>query len=131
MIVHKIHDCCDQLLHALERAATNPLVGDLAKPTLNQVQPGTARGDEVNVKPLVPFRPGFHLGMLMGGVVVHDQVKLAIGRRLLVDQLQELDPLLVAMVRHALADQPSLGQLDRREQRRRAVPLVVVSQRPG
>ena len=123
MIVNEVHDRLDQLYYATKRASTNAFIGDLAEPALDQVQPGTARGNEVNVKPLVPFQPGFHLGMFMGGVVVHDQMKLTVGRRFLVDQLQELDPLLVAMVRHALADQPSLGQFDRREQSRRAVPF--------
>ena len=40
-----------------------------------------------------------HLGVLVRGVVVHDQVQVQLVRRLRVDQSQELDPLLMPMPR--------------------------------
>ena len=41
--------------------------------------------------------PCFYLGVFMGGVVVHDQVQLAIRRGLRVDLLKEAQPFLMAM----------------------------------
>jgi hypothetical protein len=45
------------------------------------------------VKPRMPLQPGLHSGVLVRGVVVRDQVQLQRGRCLLVNELEELDPL--------------------------------------
>src|SRR5262249_49221480 len=45
------------------------------------------------------------------------------------DLIEELDELLVTVPRHALRDQPALQHVQRGEQRRRAVALVVVGHR--
>ena len=81
----------------MEGAAADALVGDLTKPAFDQIQPGTAGGNEVHVEPRMPLQPPLDLGMLVRGVVVHDQVQVQVRRRLFVDQLQELDPLLMPM----------------------------------
>ena len=103
----------DQLLDAPEHPAADPLVGDLAEPAFDQVQPRAARRDEVEVEPLVTLQLGLDLGVLMGRIVVDDKVEVQIGRRLGVDLLEELDELLVAVPRHALPDQPPLQHVQR------------------
>lgn len=45
-----VFDGSDQFRDALETAAANPLVGNLSKPTLDQIQPRTRRWDEVDVE---------------------------------------------------------------------------------
>ena len=66
------------------------------------------------------------LGMLVGGVVVGDQVHVEVLRRLGIDAAQELEPFLVAMSLHALADHPAGGDIERGEQRGCAMALVVM-----
>jgi hypothetical protein len=50
--------------------------GDESEPALDLVEPGRVRGRVVDVKTGPLCQPSPHLGMLMGGVVVHDQVHL-------------------------------------------------------
>ena len=65
MFLNECHNRVDQLLDATESASTQPLVGDFTEPTLDQIQPGTAGGNEMHVKPPMPFQPRFDLGMLV------------------------------------------------------------------
>src|SRR5207244_3031745 len=80
---------------------------------------------------LVPAEPGLNLGMLVGGVVVDDQVELPPGRGLAVDLVEKADEFLMPMARHALADDLAVEHVERGEQRRCAVPLVVMRHRPA
>jgi len=41
---HILLNRCDQLVNAVEAAATNPLVREVAEPALNQIQPGRTVG---------------------------------------------------------------------------------------
>ena len=54
------------------------LAFDDAEPDLDQVQPRSRRGGEVDVDAGVRFEPGFHVRVLVGGVVVHDQMQLPV-----------------------------------------------------
>ena len=49
-------------------------------------------------------QPSLDLGMLVRGVVVQNQVEVAACRRLCVNELEEFEPLLVAVTVLALAD---------------------------
>jgi hypothetical protein len=42
-------------------------------------------------------QPSFHFGVLVSGVIVGDEMEVKSGRRLLLDGLEEGEPLLVAM----------------------------------
>ena len=72
-----------------------------------------------------------HLGMLVGGVVVDDHVDRLAGRDLALDLVEKADELLMPVALHALADDLALQHVERGEQRRRAVALVVVGHRPA
>ena len=52
-IVHVVLDSGDQFRYAGECAASEVHVGSLAKPALDQVQPGTGRLNEMQVEPLI------------------------------------------------------------------------------
>ena len=70
---------------------------------------------------LVQPRP--HLGVLVRGVVVGDQMQgLALGR-LAIDLTQELQPLTVSVALLALADDLAIEHVERGEQRGRALRL--------
>lgn len=90
----------------MERATAQAAVGQIAEPT-------------------------FDVGMLMGGVVVHDQVQVEFAGCLLVDALQGAEELLAPVLRHAIPDDGTVQRRKGREQRRGAVALLVVGHRPA
>jgi hypothetical protein len=55
--------------------------------------------------------------MLVDGVVVEDRVDQLAGRHRGLDPVQETDEFLVAMARHALADDRAVEDIECREQR--------------
>jgi hypothetical protein len=67
---------------ALEHATLEPLPGQLGEETFNRVEPGSRGRGEVEMETRVPFEPGAHLGMLVGRIVVDDQVEFPPGRGL-------------------------------------------------
>ncbi len=71
-----------------EAVAPDALVGDVAKEALNHVQPRCAGGREVDDKARVSGQPLLHFGMVVRGVVVHDQMQAQVFGRFAVDQAQ-------------------------------------------
>jgi len=116
-------------LDAAKDAAAQPVLGQVAEESLDHVQPRAACGREVHVKAGMAAEPALDLGVLMGGVVVHDHVDLLFGRDDVVDDAQKLQPLLVAVPVLAHGDDIALHSIQSGEQRRGAVALVVVSHR--
>ena len=66
-----------KLSHRGEASPANCLCGDPSKETLDQVEPGTARGREMKVKAWMTEQPAVDLGGFVGGIVVDDEMKLA------------------------------------------------------
>jgi len=71
-----------EVVDADEAAAADGLAGDDAEEDLDHVQPGAAGRGVVQGDPLVLGQPGSHVGMLVGGVVVADDVQLGAGMAL-------------------------------------------------
>lgn len=99
MIVQILFDGGNQFGHAAKSTPPDTFVSDLAEPTFNHVQPGTRSRNEMQMEPRMPPNPGFDPRMLMGSVIVHDQVQVQFGRRFGVDLLQEADEFLMPVVR--------------------------------
>ena len=76
LVVHidEFVDGADQVIDAGERTPSQLLVGELAEPALNEVQLGAAGRCEVKMKTRVLLEPLRDLVMLVGAVVVEDQV---------------------------------------------------------
>jgi len=74
------------------------------------------------MKARVPSQPVLHFGMLMGGIVIANQVKLPIRQDGVVDQAEKLEPLLVPMTLLAQAKDFAVGRIQC-VQTRVAVPL--------
>ena len=70
------------------------------------------------------LEPGFHFGMLVGGV--HDEVQLQFGRSFGVDLPEETQELLMPVARQTGTDDLAVECAQRREQCRRAVAFVVM-----
>ena len=78
-----------------------------------------------------PREPGLHLGVVVGGVVIEDEMNVEAFGDLTVDRLEKPEELDVAMTREALADHRPGEDIQRREQCRGPVALVVMGHRPG
>jgi hypothetical protein len=90
----------------------------------DKVEPGRRGRCEVQVESrmLEPLRHG---GGFMGGLVVDDEVKVETDRSLLIDQLEKVQEFTMPMAWHARPDDLAIQHVERREQDRGAVALVV------
>ena len=114
-----------------EHATLEPAAGEPGEEGLDRVQPGAGGRGEVEDEARMTAEPAQHLGVLVGGVVVEDDVDQLAGRHGAFDGVQEADELLVAMALHALADDGAVEHVDRGEQVGGAVALVIEGHRPG
>lgn len=126
MCVDEFSDSLLELLDALEDATFQSLSRELCKETFNYVEPRAAGRYEVKVESLVPLLPGRDLRMLMGGVVVHNQMNIQFRGSFLVDEVEELNPLLVAVFVHTGRDYFAFGHIDSGEEGRRSIALVIM-----
>src|SRR5436190_3247652 len=69
--------------------------------------------------------------MFVGGVVIEDEVEIAIRWSLRVDELKELEPFLMAMPILALPNQLAVGHIERRKQGRGAVADIIMRHGSG
>ncbi len=82
-------DLLHQVFDATERAAADGALSDEVEPDLHLVEPGGIGGSVVDVKAGPLSQPGSHLGVLVGGVVVHDKAGVQWGRDAGVQGTQE------------------------------------------
>jgi len=101
-------------------ATSDGHLGDDAEPAFDLVEPGGIGGCVVDVVSGPPCEPGPDLGMLVGGVIVDDEVDVERFGDVGVDVAQEGQELLVAMTSFAL------GRVTRPVATSRAANRVVV-----
>src|SRR5437016_5735168 len=75
----------------------------------------------------MPPEPALDGRALVGAGVVEDEVQVPVGPRLAVDAVEEAQELARPVPRHAAADHLPIEQIERGEEGRGAVPVVVVS----
>ena len=80
----------------------------------------------MNMEPGVFFEPCRHDGVLMGRIVIDDQMQIERLGRSAVDGAQEVQPFLMAMALHAASDHRAGRDIEGGEERGRAVPLVIM-----
>lgn len=73
--------------------------------------------------------PGLDLGVLMGGIVIQYDMDDLTRWNFPLDPIEEADELLMTMAGHVLADDRAFQNVQRGEQRCRAIALVIVGQR--
>src|SRR5216683_599575 len=66
----------DQLRDAGEATASELFLGQVAKESLDHVEPGSTGRSEMKVEPFMLFHPGLHVGMFVRRVVVDNEMKL-------------------------------------------------------
>ena len=82
-------NCCNQLRHAAEYSVTKVAFRDVTKKSFHHIQPRCLNGREVHVEARMLLQPRLHVGMLVCGIVVGDQVQRFIFRCFSVDFRQE------------------------------------------
>ena len=99
----------------------------VAEEALDHVHPRTAGWREVHVEPRVFCQPCPNFRMLVGRVIVDDQVQVHITRTLAIDMLQKPQPLDVRVSGRRLADNLAVEIRQGREEGERTVSNVVMS----
>jgi len=99
-----VQDGLFQFMDAAEDAAANPFLGEVAEEALDQVEPGSRGGREVQMEARMLAQPGGHVGMLVGRIVVDDEMDRQGLVGLSIESLQELQKLVMTMLRETFAD---------------------------
>ena len=95
----------------MEDATPEATLGQFGEEALDGVEPRAGGRGEVETKAQMAIEPGAHLGMLVSGVVVEDDVDGLAGRHLGIDGVKEADELLVTMALHVAADDGAVEHL--------------------
>src|SRR6202521_6208072 len=93
---------------AAEHAALETLLGQFGEEALDGIEPGSRCRGEVEGEARLSFEPSPHLGMLVRGIVVDDEMEVPVRRGLAIDVVEKADELLMPMTGHALADHLAL-----------------------
>ena len=102
----------------MEDTALQALLGQLGEEPLDGIEPRRRGWREVEGETRMPAQPLHDLGVLVGGVVVEDEVDRLALRDCGFDRVEEADELLMPMTLHAAADHLALRHIQRGEQRR-------------
>src|SRR5258706_5375048 len=87
-----------------EASLLETLLCELGKEALDSIEPGGGRRGEVEDKPPMFVEPMHDVGMLVGGIIVDDDMdRLFLGHSGL-DDVETADELLMAIALHALAN---------------------------
>ena len=73
-VLDEMVDLPDQIFHASECAPADGLLGDDIEPYLHLVQPGSVGRRKMNMKARMNGQPALNPQMLMGAVVVDDEM---------------------------------------------------------
>ena len=117
-----------QLPDATKDAPPKAVDRQIPKESFYHVEPGGAGRSEVKMKPWVALLPGFDLLMLVGGIVVTDEVNRPPAGGFFANQVQETDPFLMAVLVHAGSNDVAVSRVHSREQRGGAVSFVIMGQ---
>ena len=121
-----VGDRVAQLLDAGKAAMADDIDSQVAEEALDHVHPRAAGRRKVHVEPRVLGQPCPNLRMLVGRVVVDDQVQGHITRALTIDVLQKPQPFNVRVSGRRLADNLAVEIRQCGEKGERAVPNIVV-----
>src|ERR1039458_6294729 len=130
MLVNVFADGLLQLGDAVKDATSDALHRQIAKEAFDHVQKGRTGGDPVHVKALVASEPLLHLWGLVGRVVVHDQMKLFVGRRAAVNEFEKPNPVPTIVSGYADVDHASVLGVHGGKQSSGSMPPSVVGHGP-
>ena len=99
---------------------------ELGEEALDGIEPRARRRDKVEGPARMSGQPGPDLGLLVGRVIVEDDVDGLVSGHLGFDGVQEADELLMPVPLHVAADHGAIQDIERGEQGCGPVTLVVV-----
>ena len=126
VVVGEVADLLLELGDGGEGTAADGLLRDEMEPDLDLVEPGSIGGGEVDVVAGPVGQPALDAGMLVGGMVVDDEVDVEVRGHVGIDVLEEAQELLVARARPALGEDPAGGDVQGGEEGGGAVADVAV-----
>ena len=95
-------DFVDQFLHAAEGSPTDGLLRDAIEPDLHLIQPGCIGRSKVHMEAGARGKPAPDSQMLVGSVIIHDDVHVQILRHVLFDLPEKTQIFLMPVARPAL-----------------------------
>jgi len=116
---------------ASENAAPEATLRRFREEARDGVEPRTRGRRELKGEALMAVEPGAHVEMLVGGIVVEDDVDCLVGRQLDVDGIEKTDELLMPVTLHVPPDDGAVDDVEGGKKCRRAVPHVVVGRGVG
>jgi hypothetical protein len=123
---HELLNLGNQLPVAREASAANGSVGADPKPALHQVDPGSVGGLVVNREARPLRQPVLDFWVLVGAVVIHNQMDVQVLWHRLLDLPEEAQVLLVPVARLAMGEHLAGGHVQGGKQSGGAVADVVV-----
>lgn len=122
-------DSTGDIAHALKDTAPKAIHCKITEEAFNHVKPRSTCRSEVDVESRIPFEPGFDFFVLMGGVIVADDMDVFLLGNIAADQVEKANPFLVAMLFHAGADDFAAKGIHCGKQRGCAIALVIMGHR--
>src|SRR6266852_2925177 len=119
-------DFGNKFFDAAKGAPTDGLLGDDIEPDFHLVEPGSVGGREVHVVAGACCQPALDTRMLVGGIVIDNQVHVKGLGHTDVDMPQKIEELLVTMAAFALTKDRAGDRVEGRKQCGGAVSEVVV-----
>ena len=109
-----------------EDAAFEATLGQFGEEALDRIEPGGRGRGEVERPARVALKPGPHPGVLVGRVIVEDDVDRLVGGDLALNGVEKADEFEVAVALHTAADDGAVEHAERGEQGGGAVTLLVM-----
>ena len=121
-----IVDGGDEFVHVLEYAAPDALLGNLRKPPLHLIEPGTAGRREVQVVARSFLEPRCDLRRLVRGIVIQHQMDVPACGHGAFNLIQEAQELLLSVLFLAPANDFARCDVERGKERGGAVAVVIM-----
>ena len=126
VVLREAVDFSDEVLDAFGSFRSRWLLGNESEPALDLIDPGGVSGRVVDVESWFCRQPEAHLGVLVGRVVVDDEVDVECLGHGLIDALEEAEELLMAVTRPTLGEHRAGGDVECGKQRGGAVADIIV-----
>ena len=111
-------------------ASSDLALTEKSEPALHHVEPGSARGREVEVESRVATKPLANLCGLVSAVVVQNKMHVKIVRNFALQKIEEFSKFLRPMATEALADDATRDSIKGSKKRSRSMADVVALPQP-